>query len=451
MNYFLSNYTSNNKFRHSLFSFLKLFFERDSKNNNSYASLGNVFRNSKWSDLRVQNIKNLFIKEFTLFLILISIFILLNVVGFRLYVTDIFFGIINDVILLSVDCISLLYVFILYITTYSLSNKDFVSLNNNSLKRTTLGNLSSITSETKSDYKFVSDLYKSSDKISKLSTFEPIKSNKYSSVSCKSLNLNSNYSLELSPRNTLLDSDKVLTLSLGELNSFVKNQHLLVASNNFSHNLNVAKNDRWLLKNSLMGEDLVTNTYKYTQLKSLLGDNILSSKSSSSNVWLSTNFKNLNSLSQNLLIFNPIEVTNSLQSNPGSFTNLNNFNFFEDSRFFILKRGYFTNQIRFNNPIYSSIYTSSLLPEDLNLSNSSSIFELNTSLYNTSLPLSLDTLYLASSLNTNTFSSKNLISKLDNPVFISNQTKTLLSQKNLLLVNNLTLNSSLTWFSYFNY
>jgi len=200
-----------------------------------------------------------------------------------------------------------------------------------------------------------------------------------------------------------------------------------------------------------MGEDLVTNTYKYTQLKSLLGDNILSSKSSSSNVWLSTNFKNLNSLSQNLLIFNPIEVTNSLQSNPGSFTNLNNFNFFEDSRFFILKRGYFTNQIRFNNPIYSSIYTSSLLPEDLNLSNSSSIFELNTSLYNTSLPLSLDTLYLASSLNTNTFSSKNLISKLDNPVFISNQTKTLLSQKNLLLVNNLTLNSSLTWFSYFNY
>lgn len=165
-------------------------------------------------------------------------------VGFRLYVTDIFFGIINDVILLSVDCISLLYVFILYITTYSLSNKDFVSLNNNSLKRTTLGNLSSITSETKSDYKFVSDLYKSSDKISKLSTFEPIKSNKYSSVSCKSLNLNSNYSLELSPRNTLLDSDKVLTLSLGELNSFVKNQHLLVASNNFSHNLNVAKNDR---------------------------------------------------------------------------------------------------------------------------------------------------------------------------------------------------------------
>ena len=447
MNYFLGNYTSNNKFRHSLFSFLKLFFERDSKNNNSYVSLGNVFRNSKWSDLKVQNIKNLFIKEFTLFLILISIFILSNVVGFRLYVTDIFFGIINDVILLSVDCVSLLYVFILYITTYSLSNKDFVSLNNNSLKRTTLGSLSSITSETKSDYRFVSDLYKSSDKISKLSTFEPIKLNEYSSVSYKSLNLNNNYSLELSPRNTLLDSDKILTLSLSELNSFVKNQHLLVASNNFSHNLNVAKNDRWLLKNSLMGEDLVTNTYKYTQLKSLLGDNILSSKSSSSNVWLSTNFKNLNSLSQNLLIFNPTEVTNSLQSNPGSFTNLNNFNFFEDSRFFILKRGYFTNQIRFNNPVYSSIYTSGRK----HLSNSSSIFELNTSLYNTSLPLSLDTLYLASLINTNTINSKSLISKLDNPVFISNQTNTLLSQKNLLLVNNLTLNSSLTWFSYFSY
>lgn len=451
MNYFLGNYTNNNKFRHNLFSFLKLFFERDSKNNTSYTSLGNVFRNSKWSDLKVQNIKNLFIKEFTLFLLLISTLTLLNIVGFRLYIVDIFFGIINDVILLSVDCISLFYVFILYVTTYRFSNKDLISLSGSSPKYTTFGNLKSSTFKDGSDYKIVNSLYKSSDKVSKLLTFESAKLGSNSSSIHKPLNLNNTYSLGLNSYNTLLDSDKVLTLSLNDLNQFVKNQHLLASSNNFSHNLNVAKSDRWLLKNSLIGEDLITNTYKYTQLKSLVGDNILSSKSSASNVWLSTNFKNIDSLSQNLLIFNPTELVNSLESNAGSFTDLTNFNFFEDSRFFVLKRSFFANQIRFNNLVYSSTYSPTKVLEDSNLAKEPSIFGLNSSLYNTSLPLNLDTLYLTSLLDAKSFNSENLTSKLDNPVFVSNQTNTLLTQKNLMLVGNLTRNPSLTWFSYFNY
>lgn len=451
MNYFLGSYTNNNKFRHSLFSFLKLFFERDSKNNNSYASLGNVFRNSKWSDLKVQNIKNLFIKEFTLFLLLIGTLVLLNVVGFRLYIVDIFFGIINDVILLSVDCISLLYVFILYVTTYRFLNKDFISLNTNSLRYTTSVNLKPNTFKDSGDYNVVGNLYKSSDKISKLSRFGLAELGNHSPLMHKPLNLNSNYSLGLSSDNKLTDSDKVLTVSLRELNQFVKNRNLLVSGNNFSHNLNAAKADRWLLKNSLLGEDLITNTYKYTQLKSLVGDNILSSKSSSSNVWLSTNFKNIDILNQNLLIFNPHITVDSLQSNSGSFSDLNNFNFFEDSRFFILKRGYFSNQIRFNNLVYSSTYSFDNLLENSNLPKEPSIFGLSTSLYSTSVPLNINTLYLTSLTTSKSLNSRNLISKLDNPAFVFNDNNTLLNKKNLLLVNNLTLNSSLTWFSYFNY
>ena len=72
INYFLDSYTSNNKFRHSLLSYLKLTFERNIKQNNSYLNLGNVFKSSKWSSLNNQNIKAHFFKEFILFLIFIA-------------------------------------------------------------------------------------------------------------------------------------------------------------------------------------------------------------------------------------------------------------------------------------------------------------------------------------------------------------------------------------------
>ena len=66
-NYFLSPYLNSNNIRNYNSTLLKLFFERNNKYNNVFSSLGNVFRNSKWSDLQVQNIKTSMVNNSTYF------------------------------------------------------------------------------------------------------------------------------------------------------------------------------------------------------------------------------------------------------------------------------------------------------------------------------------------------------------------------------------------------
>ena len=58
----MSSYMNNNKLKNYPNSILKLFFERNNKNVSTFSKLGNVFRNSKWSDLKIHNIKSSFIK-----------------------------------------------------------------------------------------------------------------------------------------------------------------------------------------------------------------------------------------------------------------------------------------------------------------------------------------------------------------------------------------------------
>ena len=73
-NYYLSSYLNNSRTLNNLYSFLKIFFERNNKIDSTVASFGNVYRNSKWTNLQTQNIKKLFIKQWLLGAILISLF-----------------------------------------------------------------------------------------------------------------------------------------------------------------------------------------------------------------------------------------------------------------------------------------------------------------------------------------------------------------------------------------
>lgn len=59
-NYFTSNFFNNTKLRNQTLGQLKLLFERANKNYNPVNAFGNVFRNSKWSDLKVINVKESF-------------------------------------------------------------------------------------------------------------------------------------------------------------------------------------------------------------------------------------------------------------------------------------------------------------------------------------------------------------------------------------------------------
>jgi hypothetical protein len=61
--FFSSAYANDVRFKHSTLALLKLFFERANKLKTSLALLGNVFRNSKWADLSVQNIKVSFVRS----------------------------------------------------------------------------------------------------------------------------------------------------------------------------------------------------------------------------------------------------------------------------------------------------------------------------------------------------------------------------------------------------
>ena len=77
VNFFTSTYYDNIKYKHSTASLLKIFFERANKTTQTVASLGNVYRNSKWSDLKVQNIKVTHIRGFLVALVLFISFIIL--------------------------------------------------------------------------------------------------------------------------------------------------------------------------------------------------------------------------------------------------------------------------------------------------------------------------------------------------------------------------------------
>ena len=89
INFFSTKYYNNLKYNNKMISTTRIFFERTTKQQQTVANLGNVYRNSKWSDLKVQNIKTSFTNQFiTVFVILTLIFFLYLFV-FRFSISDI--------------------------------------------------------------------------------------------------------------------------------------------------------------------------------------------------------------------------------------------------------------------------------------------------------------------------------------------------------------------------
>ena len=89
-----NNYRNKTNYRSSLFSYLKLLFERNKKINSSYTNIGNVFKNSKWLNLKIQNVKQDFIVKW-IPLMLIQLFILGWLYSFN---TDAYFSDIYNIL-----------------------------------------------------------------------------------------------------------------------------------------------------------------------------------------------------------------------------------------------------------------------------------------------------------------------------------------------------------------
>ena len=139
-----------------------------------------------------------------------------------------------------------------------------------------------------------------------------------------------------------LSNPKFYTINSKILQTLNNQQFGIILNNlNIYDNLGQSKQDRWLLKNSLLSNSSVIDLNAFTQAKKLLGVNLFESSHTSRNIWNSSKltqlFKagELNNLSflqnQNLgkFSFYQNQNLNLLKNAPSGLQNLN---FFEDSK-----------------------------------------------------------------------------------------------------------------------
>ena len=448
-NYFLNRYQNNLKYRHNFLSYLKIIFERNTKNNSTYAALGNVFRNSKWTDLKVQNIKNSFVRQFYLLLLFIFSLILLVTTDAFLAVQDVY-SFVLDLLFNLLDLVSLLYVLIIYLVFPFLYQPETLI----TLKGTAYDNKNSTLSigdglPTK-DYNTVFNLYKTSSSIGNVDLQLRYK---YSTELHKTNTINFNTSLTYTPEidEALgLPSNKNFNISLSNWNKLLSNKYFILNSSNFSKDLNLMKTDRWLLKNSFVSEDIIRNTNSYTNSKKLIGLNLTSSQLSNRNVWASTNLNKLNQ-SNNQAVTNMFNLNNTdltkISSKHLNSSNLLNFNFFDESRLFLVNKYLHSSKLRYNILTYSHLVDSSR--GDKSVVNSSN-FDLNLKLFNTSLNFNTQP-FIVSTIPEFSKNPKTPNYSKDLQYFLLNENSTLLTSNNLNSILNLTTKQdSFTWNNYFN-
>ena len=382
INFFSSKYYSNIKYNHSFASLLRIFFERAAKFQNTVSNLGNVYRNSKWSDLKVQNIKQLHLTSFVtillssiaLLIFLFQIIFVFDATSYSSLTSVLFWPIVYSLDILSYAwlCIAL--------ALYTASNKAQLTfstyfydvvISRSSLAPTKNINLraisasidipSSITSNNidKNWIELAHSLYRAKLSLN-ITTPTAVNSNTLVSVdpslpSNLSIFLRTNGSSYIATSQvTPLSSNRIkyyANASSASLNSVGFNNNLTLSAlassnsllahsyeNAIKENLSVANQTRWALKMSPVSHKLINDNFNFTQAKSLIGSSVVNSLSSSNNIWNSSNLQNVSNLEGLLL--------------PSNLTNLNSF---EDSRLWVSKKYSFSS----STADYSLFYTAS--------------------------------------------------------------------------------------------
>jgi hypothetical protein len=186
----------------------------------------------------------------------------------------------------------------------------------------------------------------------------------------------------------MISANKAINLSLIDLNSINNNSFSLGLSHlNIYNNINQSKQNRWLLKNSLLSNTTTTNLYYFTQSKTLIGNTLYNSLNTSSNIWTSAKFSQFAKSSEllNLSTFQSlINKQTSLQNTDNVKlarwvpAGLKNLNFFENSNLWSTKKYFMTTQLRANTLKLS------------NLPNVNSLIDSNPSLDRSKLELLLN-------------------------------------------------------------
>lgn len=133
-----------------------------------------------------------------------------------------------------------------------------------------------------------------------------------------SLNTATSNTLSSYLKNVVL-SNKVTLASLSTNNSRLSNSY----NSAITENLSLSNQIRWYHKTSPITEKLASDNFNFTQAKNLLGSPLTNSLASSNNIWFSNNMNAL--------------------KNSSSFAlqdSISNLNYFEDGRFWLMKKFY---------------------------------------------------------------------------------------------------------------
>jgi len=392
-------YSNNAKFNHSIYHFLKIFYERSSKSYKTYSTLGNVFKNSKWTNYKIQNIKLSFVPSFIkIFVILLIIAIIifnykLNVFLFLDLFNNLFLILFKDVVYDYTNFI--LSIFLLYVYSFKvyLTNFYLYLLNPSKFdiyKNNNVFNVKAIHSDIKlkmypnyvlnsndnialNQYITLSHvLFKIKNNLFWINYSNEQNCNIYTKgkpsilfningkfLFCfdyESKSVTYNYYLKdlnksYSVSNSFKENTSV-SLNVNTINTFNKNfLYSSVFENILNESTNILKQSRWLSRNIPLSDRFIINTNYFTEYKKLIGNNTTISKLSNNNVWASSNLNKFN-LQQASPLFSNYKT---------SFNNSHLLDKFDESRLWLFKKMYFNTLIRYHDTVLSFKFNKNVL------------------------------------------------------------------------------------------
>ena len=411
-----SSYLNNNKYNNTLFNNLRIYFERETKHNSNVSTFGNTFRNSKWSDLQKVNIKESFLKTF-IYASLTFVFLVSTLMCFwgksksEHYLGFIpFFSVwdstLNLALILFNEIQSQMFIIMFsLIVSFAAKLKNTipskilnllgVTLSVSTTGRNNKPNTEYATANYTSNYVLGSPTSPKSNHL--IGTLKDLSTLQNSLAQLKNPPTTNTLGTilptilpETKPLNTpITDYTTQSSLassesSYGKVVNFNKMFHTPLNLKNvqtynnlhksltyFDFNLlasiNSGKEQRWLVKNSILTEFLTRNTNAFTQSKKLLGLSNYNNNFSNKNIWLASKLSNLNNTETLSYINNlnsslyPTAVNNldySFSANTSTLkkSTLSNLNFFENSRIWTTKKFFFNNQMLNNFPSHSKYY-----------------------------------------------------------------------------------------------
>lgn len=324
----------------------RLFFERDSKNRRITSKIGNVFRNSKWSDYSVKNTNSINKSEFTTIIItivktIITIFFILfslsylnsSISIFIIKVLNCIFDVIDFTDLsisrflenskFSFFLVSQLFWKSIFEKLFSnITELPYINSNSYRLKPQYLNNQntnqfnninSSITNINIIKLPVISNISNDAILLNNLisSTLQQSYKNNLNSLrpsftDNKSFNtkfdnyfsqtfFNSNkWSIQNSKfSNSVSNSFYINHLNYQFLNNLILNKNIQLASINVVNQNNIAKTLRWSYRYSNLHRKTILNSHKLTSVKKLLGSGFFDSTSTKNNIWFSDNFSRI--------------------------------------------------------------------------------------------------------------------------------------------------------------